>query len=276
MKILYGRASLSYILFFIIYSMLPSGSWIESSRNYRVENNVLYAELKDIHGKWIKNNVLIEYDNYDNMNGQLVPQKVNKWCILLTTAIGLSDIEYRKELYLMQLEKWVTNTNYFIFIVESTGNGDFFNTIKDRYQDRIDIISIRLAPSTSSSILEAQSIKCAMNHILQTNIDITHILKVTGRYCLDTIQNSLENVTPNLDFYIQIHANPTIQWQNTEYYGIRKNLMIPMVDTVIENSAHMEHNFYMFIHQPQFTSTTLGPFQNEIRRGGDNMLIENL
>lgn len=45
--------------------MLPSGSWIESSRHYRVKNNVLYAELKDIHGKWIKNKVLIEYGNYD-------------------------------------------------------------------------------------------------------------------------------------------------------------------------------------------------------------------
>lgn len=271
-------ASLSYILFFIIYSMLPSGSWIETSRNYRVENNVLYAELKNIQGNWIKQQVWIEYNKYyDNINGKLVPQNIkNKWCILLTTAIGASDIEYRKELYLMQLEKWVTNTNYFIFIVESTGNGDFFNPMKDKYPDRIYIISICLSPSPSSSILEAHSINYAMHHILQTNIDITHILKVTGRYFLDDIQNSLENVTPNLDFYIQIHANPTIQWQNTEYYGIRKNLMIPMVDTVIKNSKHMEHNFYTFIHQPHFTTTTLGPFHNEIRRGGDNMLIENL
>jgi len=201
---------------------------------------------------------------------------INKWCVLLTTAIGASDIEYRKELYLMQLKKWVTRTNYFIFIVESTGHGDFFKPMKDKYPDRIDIISITLFPSTNSSILEAHSINHAINYIRQTNIDITHILKVTGRYFLDNIQNSLENAIPNLDFYIQIHTNHTIKWQNTEYYGIRKNLMIPMVNTVIQNSNFMEYNFYEFIHQPYFKSTTLGPFHNQIRRGGDNMLIENL
>ena len=200
----------------------------------------------------------------------------NKWCVLLTTAIGLSDMEYRKNLYLMQLEKWVTRTNYFIFIVESTGHGDCFNTIKDRYPDRIYIISICLPPSTSSSLLEAQSIHYAMIRMIQTNIDITHILKVTGRYFLDNIQNSLENVIPNLDFYIQIHTDHTVKWQHTEYYGIRKNLMIPMVNTVIQTSNFMENNFYMFIHQPHFKSTILGPFPNQIRRGGDNMLIENL
>ena len=203
-------------------------------------------------------------------------QTVNKWCVLLTTAIEASDMEYRKELYLMQLEKWVTQTNYFIFIVESTGHGDCFNTMKDRYPDRIDIISICLFPSTSSSVLEAHSINHAMNHILQTNLDITHILKVTGRYFLDDIQKSLENVVPNLDFYIQIHVNHNIKWQHTEYYGIRKNLMIPMVDTVIQNSNFMEYNFYEFINQPHFKSTILGPFHNQIRRGGDNLLIENL
>jgi hypothetical protein len=261
---------------------LPGGTWIKSSRNYRVVNNVLYAELKDIRGNWHKHQLIIEYDKcYDNINGRFVDQKIgkNKWCILLTTAIGAgNDIEYRKKLYLIQLEKWVTNTNYFIFIVESTGNGDFFNKMKYKYPDRIDIISINLEKNSSSSILEAYSIKYAMNHILETSIgnDITHILKVTGRYFLDDIQNSLENVIPNLDFYIQIHTNHNIRWQNTEYYGIRKNLMIPMVNNVIENKKLMEHNFYNFINQNQFNLTTLGPFHNQIRRGGDNMLIENL
>jgi hypothetical protein len=209
---------------------------------------------------------------YKSSQSNLYFLKKNKWCILLTTAIGLSDMEYRKKLYLMQLEKWVTRTNYFIFIVESTGNGHFFNTIKDKYPGRIDIISIKLPPSPSSSILEAHSIKAAMNRILQTNI--THILKVTGRYFLNDIQNSLENVIPNLDFYIQIHNKDN--WQNTEYYGIRKKLMIPMVNTVIKNKQLMEYNFYNFIHQPQFKLTTLGPFKNNIKRGGDKILIENL
>lgn len=265
---------------------LPHGSWINSARNYKVTNNILYAELQDIFGIWHKNTIFIEYDKYyDNRNGQffkhkkIINSKPNKWCILLTTAIGVGNqSEYRKNLYLKQIEKWVTNTNYFIFIVESTGNGHLFNNMKNQNINRIDIISINLEKNSSSSILEALSLKEAVNHINNTNIgkEITHILKVTGRYFLPNIQNSLENVTHDLDFYIQIHTNHKINWQNTEYYGIRKNLLIPMVNNVIENKKLMEHNFYNFINQDDFDLCTLGPFPNKIRRGGDNMLLNKL
>ena len=29
---------------------LPKGSWIDSARNYRMEGNMCYAQLKDKHG----------------------------------------------------------------------------------------------------------------------------------------------------------------------------------------------------------------------------------
>ena len=185
---------------------LPFGSWINSARNYQVTNNVLYAELKDNLGFWHKNKIFIEFNKYyDNRNGYFYKHiqsqqnyNPNKWIILLTTAINVNNqkqIDYRKKLYLQQIEQWLNNTNFFIFIVESTGS-DFFNDIKNKNSNRIDVISLNLEKSNSSYILEAQSIKYAMNFILNTNIgqECTHILKVTGRYFLNDIQDTLHNI----------------------------------------------------------------------------------
>jgi len=273
--------------------MLPKGSWIHSSRNYKVIDNILFAELRDNNGNWIKNKIALDINSeYNNCNGLFNCHKINnnnlnklfknKWCILLTTAINVNDnqneINYRKNLYLYQINKWLNNTNYFIYIVESTGNGNFFDNIKNKNINRINVISLKLEKSSSSSILEAISIKAAMNYILTTNEgkECTHILKVTGRYFLNNIQYVLENKNQKLDVYIQIYTNHKIKWQNTEYYGIKKELLIPMVENVIQNGDLMEKNFYSFIHNNNLTKNILGPFDNNIRRGGDKMLINKL
>ena len=73
-----------------------------------------------------------------------------------------------------------------------------------------------------------------------------------------------------------IYTNHNKKWQNTEYYGIRKELLIPMVENVIQNSNLMENNFYNFINNNKFKIITLGPFNNNIPRGGDGIIITNL
>ena len=51
---------------------LPTGSWIKSSRNYKIENGYLICECKNIKGKYIKNKVKIkENDSFSNINGIL-------------------------------------------------------------------------------------------------------------------------------------------------------------------------------------------------------------
>jgi hypothetical protein len=63
---------------------LPKGSWINSSRNYRIENNFLITECKNIQGQYIKNKIKIE-DNQTltNINGKLVSNKKNKFAHLI-------------------------------------------------------------------------------------------------------------------------------------------------------------------------------------------------
>jgi mannosyltransferase OCH1-like enzyme len=276
----------------INYDLLPEGTWLHSSRNNKIINNTLYTELKDEKNKWIRNKIFIEMDKcYDNCNGKLHSNNTvidnnnintNKWVVLLTTAIkinsDISELDYRKNLYLEQINKWLKNTELFIFIVESTGSGHFFEELKNNNKNRIDIISLNLEPASSSSILEANSIKLAMTYILETEIGkkCSHILKVTGRYFLYDIQYRLDNITPDADVYIQIHTNHDIEWQNTEYYGIKKELLIPMVETVIQSSNLMEHSFYLFIFQNNLKIILFNPFPNNIPRGGDKIIINPL
>lgn len=89
---------------------LQIGGWINSARNYKTINNVLYTELKDIFGFWHQNIIFIEYDKYyENSNGKLIKYKKimnnrpNKWCILLTTAIIVGNEKERLKIYLKQI-----------------------------------------------------------------------------------------------------------------------------------------------------------------------------
>jgi len=51
---------------------LPKGSWIKSSRNYKIENGFLICECKNIKGEYIKNKVKIQENCiFDNINGKL-------------------------------------------------------------------------------------------------------------------------------------------------------------------------------------------------------------
>jgi hypothetical protein len=201
-------------------------------------------------------------------------QQKNKWIVLLTTAVNVNnqenDIENRKIIYSNQIKNWLTKTNMHIFVVESTGCG--FPKLN---HDRLTIITTNLPKMNSSSQSEAASISYALNKIKDNEHfkNCSHILKVTGRYFLNNIENTLKNITPNLDVYLQIHKIKN--WQNTEYYGIKKDLINPFIETVLENGL-MEHKFDDFILSNNLTSQKIGPFKNNIPRGGDNLLINLL
>ena len=52
---------------------LPIGSWINSAKNYYVQNEYLYAELKSSDDSWIFNKIKFSNIAYENNNGQLEP-----------------------------------------------------------------------------------------------------------------------------------------------------------------------------------------------------------
>jgi len=201
---------------------------------------------------------------------------MNKWIVLLTAAISnisntIHDVEYRKQLYSKQILQWLEKTNYTIVIVESSGY-DF----PDIKHDRLHKITFKFTTTLpSSSQYEANSILYAIENIKDCDFykNCTHILKVTGRYFLPDVEKELNSKPQDKDLYLQKHRNNNIKWQNSEYYGIRKELF----DTLLENvkiNGLIEHELWRFSIGK--SGCHIGYFENNIRRGGDNLLIKNL
>ena len=52
---------------------MPGGSWKHSARNYRYEHGLLKAELKDVNGFWIYNEIRVpRYVTLSNRNGRFI------------------------------------------------------------------------------------------------------------------------------------------------------------------------------------------------------------
>jgi hypothetical protein len=192
----------------------------------------------------------------------------NKWCILLTTAVN--NDESRKKLYIDSITKWLEKTNYDIFVVESSNYS--FDELKN---ERLYVYSFQIEPKNSTTQYEAESILNILEDIKDHPKleECSHILKVTGRYYLDDIEEVLDSAEPDKDFYFQIHRNNN--WQNSEYFGIRKELLKPLIEDIkADEKKHFEHKLYEFSVDKDFVH--IGPFKNNIARGGDGLVLKDL
>jgi len=201
---------------------------------------------------------------------------MNNWIILLTAAVSnisntIHDVEYRKQLYSKQILQWLEKTNYNIVIVESSGY-DF----PDINHERLYKITFKFDKIMSSgSQYETHSILYALENIKDCDFykNCTHILKVTARYFLPDLKEHLNSKPQDKDLYLQKHRDDNIKWQNCEYFGIRKELF----DELLKNLkivGLMEHELWNFSIGK--SGCYIGYFKNDIRRGGDKLLIENL
>ena len=209
-----------------------------------------------------------------------------QWIVLLTMCVNVcgdlnnkSKIRQRGQLYINQLCKWLDETNLIIYVIESSSHGFIFKHFEEKYPHRLHIISfnaLKLYPQWggSSSLLEGASIQYAMDKIMQKELHCTHILKVTGRYFLPNIEHELASIKNNNVVLVQSHVNHAVQWQNTEYYGMKKELLNKFGKYSTQHNKLMEHNFYDFVKSRK--KQILGPFPNDIPRGGDGLVLNPL
>jgi hypothetical protein len=176
--------------------------------------------------------------------------------------------------------------------VESTGMGypeftqegsppcHFTKTIKrnnGRTMNRLNVITTTLEPSASSSLLEAQSILAAVDAMRKTEEydNAKYILKVTGRYFLENVEDVINSkLTRGFDFYVQNHRFSNLKWQNSEYFGARKESIEALARNVVSTVGFMEAELYK-ASEPNFTVFKDG-FPNDSPRGGDKMIIDPL
>lgn len=200
----------------------------------------------------------------------------NEWIILLTMCVepnqqdrnineDIKDvIAYRKKLYTDVINRWLDNTKYLIYVVESSGYK--FDDIKN---NRLTVFSFKGDSERNSSIAEAKSILYALEQLKKYSNNYTHILKVTGKYYLYGIENILYFLPDDYDIYIQQHNN--IRHQNTEYYGIKKELFFEFANTC---TTTMEHHLYNFMQNKKIMQIP-ATFSNNVKRAcGD--IITNL
>ena len=212
-----------------------------------------------------------QIENFDNKE-----KKNIKWGILLTTCVSTNrndsnEVQSRKDLYDKQIKKWLDETNLPIFVVESSGHD--FNELGKH--DNLTILTFKQAVVGGSSQGENNSIKYALSKLKDNEKyqECTHILKVTGRYFLSGIENILNDIDPVNDLFFQIHRNDNIKFQNSEYFGMKKELFLPFVESYTSNYA-MEEHLYNFSLNKKWT--TIGPFKNDVPRGGDHEILQEL
>lgn len=241
----------------------------------------------------IKNNVLrinpvtkaiqlrnIRIRNHRAQKAQITSQPNNKWIVLLTTCVkttpinSISNQQYRSNLYKKQIQNWLNNTNYDIVVVESSGSDIFSDFERNK---RLHIYKTIVTTCGSSSQSEANSILYVIDQIKNEDfyLNCTHILKVTGRYYLQNIERILNNYPKqNMNFYVQQRKNPSNRWQNSEYYGIKKDLLKDMLEPVVI-TGFMEQRLYNFIDINR-NVCVLPSFPNNIPTGGSREILNPL
>ena len=183
------------------------------------------------------------------------------------------EIKFRTELYKTQIQKWLDNTKYHIFVVESSNNKDLISGINDP-DGRLSYYFFSIDKKiSSSSVGEYESIKYALKNMKENEEykKCKYVLKVTGRYFLDGIENVINKVEKNKDMYLQIHR--TGDYQNSEYFGMKKALLSDFIDFFNVNKL-MEVNLYKFSIDKDYV--LFGPFKNDVQRGGDKIVLTQL
>jgi hypothetical protein len=195
-----------------------------------------------------------------------------RWVVLLTTSVRGD--EPRRELYARQIRRWLDETEFFIFVIESSDHA--FPEIAPH--ERLRVVSFGLPEGLpSSSQYEARSILHFLDAVRDDPVfaGATHVFKATGRYFLEGVSDELRRVAGRgADYYLQERRNDYTRWQNSEYFGIRKELLGPMVSPIVEHGL-MEPRLHEASRQNGLICF-LRPFPNRVARGGDGLVLEPL
>jgi hypothetical protein len=223
-----------------------------------------------------------------------VNKKLNRfsdeWVVLLTTCRNRTDPDStlaHEALYKKQIVRWVEESQLPIFVVESSGIG--FPELEKKYAN-LHVITMTITEKGSSSISEALSMLEAVKRMEDYDIyqNRRYIMKVTGRYFLKGAKKVIDKkLRVGADFYVQRHFNDTIHWQNSEYFGMKKDLIPELANNVLMNNTLMEQSLYNITrhspiagnapasNQARFEFFGQG-FENSQARGGDKLVINPL
>ena len=131
----------------------------------------------------------------------------------------------------------------------------------------------------SSSLTESYSLLSTIPYIKEKFPNIKYIFKCTGRYFLENLNQQINFITNELimvDLYLQKRCDINISWQNTEYYGIKLELLEKLCNICLDECTHMEKALFFLRERFNLSCYLLNPYPNDIARGGDKLILNPL
>lgn len=214
----------------------------------------------------------------DNINSRVR----SKWIVLLTASVNRTSVEstnLHSDLYAKQLGRWLNETQLPIYFVDASGVG--IPQLRGKFRNFTTILGNQLAwddrMKGSSSSMEACSLLIALRalQLEKSFLSATHVLKVTGRYFLEGVEEVIDDLDPNKDLFVQRHFNDKIKWQNSEYFGIKKEFVMDISNEILFKGTLMEHALYSIRERLRWDFFGEG-FPNTQPRGGDGLVINPL
>lgn len=219
---------------------------------------------------------------------------MNKFVILLTCCVNPSyvtkkDSEKRKGIYLKVINKWLAETKFEIYCVDSS-NYDFLEIDNSRFHI-CSFLYKNKDPTIGKTNGEVKSILKAYKYFKKEwkKKNYTHVIKITGRYFLEDLEKltkSKRMLFSKKDLWTQQFYYRSFLSSIGAYFLPRTNseIFILRITKIYEafsknrkdKNIIMEHHLYLM--EEKYRYGKLPKLKNtlKVKRGGDNLLLEYL
>ena len=167
----------------------------------------------------LRNTLRNEKDKKDNVES-IDLSYVNsplKCCVLLTMYIGGN--KERRDIYLHRIHRWLTNTSFDIYSVESSG--EQLDIQHPRFKQFSFIQDDKFKGQTTA--LERNSILKAYEHFKSDFVKYDIVFKITGKYFIPSLESMTKHIKPDTELLFQfVHTKYA---QNTEITGYKTDIL---------------------------------------------------
>lgn len=162
--------------------------------------------------------------------------------VMLTTFI--TEDPKRKQMYEQNVKRWLSETDFDIFLVDSSNQG-----LSSVQHPRLHVLVFDQSkdPGVSESYLsnkEKNSVLKAYHHFRNKLHEFDYVFKITGKYVIPNLRSLSETIPKGTDIIVQ-HLQIT-HGQNTECVGFRPHALMPVMN-LVQNEETRE--FEKVMHQ---------------------------
>jgi hypothetical protein len=212
---------------------------------------------------------------------------MNEFVILLTCCVNplycsKRECKKRKELFLKVIEKWLNETSFEIYCVDSS-NYKFPEIDNSRFH-LCSFLYKNKDPNIGKTNEEVKSILKAYKQIKKEWKPFTHFIKITGRYYLEDLERwTKTKLKSKNDLWTQQDCLPFL-CSVVAYFLSQTNseIFIFRISKIYESFSNKNKNILMERHlfsmEESYKYAKLPRLKNTLksRRGGDNLLIKYL